>query len=117
MPQGLNFSLVFRRTLGKVVIHVHGALDADAAPTLRERLVDVIDGQGNRDVVVDLRGMTAVHSAGLLVLVEALKRMEDYGGELVLSGPTSCVAEQLRAAGLHRVFLITPSGDILHGAA
>ena len=33
--------------------------------------------------------MTAVDFTGLLVLVDALKRMEEYGGELVLSGPTS----------------------------
>ena len=108
MPHGSDFTLVFRRTLGTVVIHVDGVLDEDAAPTLRERLVDIIDGQGNRDVVVDLRGTSAVHSSGLVVLVDALKRMEDYGGELVLSGPTSWVAAQLRAAGLHKLFLITP---------
>jgi anti-anti-sigma factor len=108
MPQGSDFSLIFTRALGNVVIHVHGALDARAAPTLRERLVDIIDGQGNRQVVLDLRGMTAVDFAGLLVLVDASTRMEEYGGELVLSGPTSCGEKQLRAAGLDEVFVITP---------
>ena len=108
MPQDAEFSLVSSRVLGVVVIHVQGPLDAGAAPRLRERLVDIIDGQGNRQVVLDLRGMTAVDVAVLLVLVQTLTRMEEYGGELVLSGPTRCVARQLRAAGLHEVFLITP---------
>lgn len=108
MSQGSDFSLELSRALGMAVVHVRGTLDAGAAPALRTRLANVIDGQGNRQVVLDLRGMTAIDRAGMLVLVDALTRMEDYGGDLVLSGPTSAVAEQLRAARLHEVFLITP---------
>jgi anti-anti-sigma factor len=108
MKQPSDFSLNFSRDSGKVVVQVQGALDAGAAPTLRERLVDIIDGQGNRQVVLDLREVTAVDFAGLVVLVETLRRMDGYGGELVLSGPTVVVAGQLRAAGLGELFLITP---------
>ena len=85
MPDGSCFSLAFSRALGKVVVHVHGALDADTAPALKARLVDIIDDRGNRQVVLDLQ-TTGVDAAGLLVLADALKRMDDYGGSLVLSG-------------------------------
>lgn len=108
MANGSGFSLVFSRALGNVVVHVHGALDANTAPALEARLLDVIDGQGNRQVVLDLRKMTDVDAAGLFVLADALKRMDDYGGELLLSGPTACVEEQLRAFGLDKTFGITP---------
>jgi anti-anti-sigma factor len=108
MPDGAGFSLVFSRALGKVIVHVHGALDADTAPALKARLVDIIDDQGNRQVVLDLRKTTGVGAAGLLVLADALKRMDDYGGELLLSGPTSSVEEQLRTVGLEETFGITP---------
>ena len=103
-----GFSLVFSRALGKVVVHVHGALDAYTAPALKARLVDIIDNQGNRQVVLDLRHMTGVDAAGLFVLADALKRMADYRGELLLSGPTSVVEDQLRAAGLEETYGITP---------
>ena len=103
-----GFSLVFSRALGKVVVHVHGRLDANTAPALKDRLVDIIDGQGNRQVVLDLRQMTAVDVAGVVVLTDALKRMGDYGGELLLSGPTASVEEQLRAGGLAKTFRIIP---------
>jgi anti-sigma B factor antagonist len=99
---------VFSRALGKVVVHIHGALDSTTAPNLKDRLVDIIDSQGNRQVVVDLRGMTSVDLSGLLVLVDALKRMDDHGGELVLSGPTRSVVQSLRAAGFDEAFTITP---------
>ena len=100
MDDGSDFSLAFSRALGKVVVHVHGPLDADTAPALDDGLSDIIDGQGNRQVVLDLRAMTGIDPDGLSVLVDALGRMDDYGGELVVSGPTPDVAEQLRAAGL-----------------
>ena len=108
MVDGSAFSVVFSRALGKVVVHVHGPLDAETAPTLDAGLVDIIDAQGNREVVLDLRRMTAVDVAGLVVLADALKRMKDYGGELLVSGPTPSVEEQLRAVGLEKTFGITP---------
>lgn len=108
MVDGSGFSLVFSRALGQVVVHVRGTLDANTAPALKARLVDIIDGQGNRQVVLDLRKMVAVDAAGLVVLADALKRMDDRGGELLLSGPTSAVAAQLRAVGLDKTFGITP---------
>ena len=80
MSDRSGFSLVFSRALGKVVVHIHGALDASTAPALKARLVDIIDNQGHRQVVLDLRMMTGVDAAGLVVFADALKRMDDYGG-------------------------------------
>ena len=108
MADGSGFSLVFSRALGKVVINVHGALDVNTAPSLKAGLADIIDNQGNRDVVLDLRKTTGIDAAGLSVLLEAFKRMADYGGDLLLSGPTSAVEEQLRTVGLEEIFGITP---------
>ena len=103
-----GFSLVFSRALGKVVVHVRGLLDVNTAPALQARLADIIDGQGNRQVVLDLRELAGIDVAGLVVLTDARKRMEDYGGELLLSGPTVSVEEQLRGVGLDKTFDITP---------
>ncbi len=102
------FSVVFSRALGRVVVHVHGELDETTARILKARLADIIDDQGNRQVVLDLRKVTGVDAAGLFLLADALKRMDDYGGELLLSGPKSTVEAQLRAVGLEETFGITP---------
>lgn len=103
-----GFSLAFSRALGKVVVHLRGVLDAYAAPDLEAGLVDIIDGQGNRQVVLDLRDLTGVDAAGVRVIEGALHRMADGGGELLLSGPREAVAAQLRAFGLAATFGITP---------
>jgi anti-anti-sigma factor len=106
-----DFALGFSRARGKVIVHVDGALDAASAPELEDRLVDVIDGQGNRQLVLDLTGTTRVDAAGLAVLVLALRRMNEMGGELALSGLTRGVVETIDASGLHGVFRITPSWE------
>ncbi|HVF14486.1 MAG TPA: STAS domain-containing protein [Acidimicrobiales bacterium] len=109
MPAGPNLSLVFSRALGKVIVDVHGVVDGYSAPDLKARLVDIIDGQGNRQLVLDLRGMSLIDEAGFAVLVDAQRRMRKIGGELVLSGATADVAQAFRLAGLDRVFVMTPA--------
>ncbi len=117
-PDRTGFSLVFSRALGSVIVHIHGALDATTAPELKDRLVDVIDGQGNRQLVLDLRRTTRIDSNGFSVLVDALHRQRKRGGDLVVSGPTSDVAEAFVAAGLDKVFVITPAWTHpAHGSA
>ena len=110
--------LAFSRALGRVIAHVHGTIDAHIADELKARLVDIIDDQGNRQLVVDLSQTTFVDSAGISVLLDALRRMEGNGGELVLSGPTADVLRVFEAAQLDRVFVITPAwSHPVHGGA
>lgn len=86
-----------------------GALDVDSAPELRHRLTDLIDGQGNRHLVIELRGATSIDRAGIAVLVDALKRLQRNAGSLVLSGPPDAIVAALVAAGVHKAFAMTPA--------
>lgn len=109
LSNGSRFSLLFARSLGRVVVDVIGPLDVNTAGQLRHRLTDLIDGQGNRQLVLDLRGMTLVDSAGLSVLIHAHKRIQMNAGDLVLSGASPEVLAVFEAAGLDKVFTLTPS--------
>ncbi len=71
--------------------------------------MDVIDGQGNRSLIIDLTLTTFIDSAGLSALFDAWRRMQDRGGEFMLSGPTNDVARVIRASDLEHVFVITPA--------
>jgi len=106
---GTRFSLVFRRSLGRVVVDIRGALDASTAGQLRHRLADLIEGQGNRQLVLDLRETTLIDSPGLAVLVDAHKRIQRIAGSLVLSGASPVVMQGFEAAGLANVFNFTPA--------
>jgi anti-sigma B factor antagonist/stage II sporulation protein AA (anti-sigma F factor antagonist) len=109
MLVGSYLSLVVSRVLGRVVVDIHGPLDASTVHELGDRLVDIIETQGHRQLVLDLRGMTHIDDAGLAVLVDALECMRRNGGELVLSGPTSGMTQVFRDAGLDQAFMMTPS--------
>ena len=95
-----EFSLAFSRALGKVVVHVHGAVDARTAVILRQRLADLVLAQGNLSVVLDLRDMPVIHEGGLDVLTELHGWLESKGGELVLSGPRPGPRRQLESRNL-----------------
>src|SRR4051812_14592177 len=95
-----QLTLRFSRDGGAVVIDVAGELDCSTAGALRERLVDVIDGQGSVSVIVGLGGMTFIDSTGIGVLVGANRRLRARGGSLSLLNPTSSVNKVLKLTGL-----------------
>lgn len=94
------FVLAVSRALGTVVVTVHGNLDHSASSRLGRVLADVIHGQGNLTVVIDLRDLDEVGPAGLGVLVDAARGVEDRGGRLRFSGPGPGITDDLRSAGL-----------------
>lgn len=103
------FALTFGRAMGRVVVTVEGALDVNTAPEFGHRLLDLIEGQGNRQLVLELQGMTSIDRAGVAVLVDTLKRLQRNAGTLLLSGPPPHVVETLVALGVDRAFAISPA--------
>lgn len=90
----------FSRTRGSVVVTVRGDLDVSTGHLLRKGLVDLIDGQGNLSLVLDVSRVSFIDSAGIGVLVGAHRRLRDKGGSLVLRAPSRQMAGVLDATGL-----------------
>ena len=84
-----------------------GDLDAFTAPALRQALARSAALRTN--VVVDLSRVTGIDSSGLGVLVDAIHRVCDRGGSLVLCSPTSNVRRVLELVGVPRVVEIVDS--------
>jgi anti-sigma B factor antagonist len=102
-----EFSIGFRRAGGRVVVDVAGELDLYTAPVLRDRLLDVIDGQGNRFVAVDLGAVGFMDSTAVHVLVQALRKVRERGGELELVRVPPPARRVLDISGLSKIFTIT----------
>ncbi len=66
-----SFSIVTRRAPGRVVVTVDGLVDAHNSGQLRYILSDLIDQQGNRNLVIDLRDTTVGEGADLELFVQA----------------------------------------------
>jgi anti-anti-sigma factor len=91
------FSIHVRRDLGAIIVTVLGELDAFGAARLEAELGDLIDGQGNMTVVVDLRRTASVDPAGLGALAAAAELVGRRAGQLTLSGASDEVFDAMNA--------------------
>jgi anti-sigma B factor antagonist len=92
----------------KSVAAVSGEIDVYTAPTLREKLVDLVDS-GATDIVVEMSQVGFCDSTGLGALVAALNYARDRTAVLSLAAPQERVLKVLRITGLDQVFTVHPS--------
>ena len=85
------------------VVEVTGEIDMYTSPGLRARLTGMIEG-GFRQLVVDLSQVTFIDSAGLGVLVGALREARRAGGDLGLVISSPAVDHLFAITGLRKVF-------------
>jgi anti-sigma B factor antagonist len=87
-------------------VRLSGELDAATAGYLRDCLAEVYL-QGERRVLLDLGELDFMDSTGIGVLVAALKRQRQDGGELALRSPKGTVRKVLELTQLDSVFIIS----------
>ena len=91
-------------TDGDAIVTVRGDIDTATAPQLW-RYLSYLVGQGHHHIVLDLRGMILIDSAGVEVLGRVSEWTRRKGGELELRSVSPDLAEQLamaRRAEVHR---------------
>jgi anti-anti-sigma regulatory factor len=81
-----NLSVDIGRVRGTVVVTVRGEIGPAGSELLGELLSDLIDGQGNRNVTVDLAAAAVVPSL-LDVFAGLADRANARGGRFVVSAP------------------------------
>jgi anti-sigma B factor antagonist len=89
------------------VVTVSGRVDSSTAPDLQKALQDLLDSEHNQ-LVLDLKDVDYMSSAGLRVLVAMQKAAKKNGGALRLAQPSVRVKEVFELAGLTPVFDIYP---------
>ena len=95
---------------GVPIVSVSGEIDVATAPGLREQLQGLV-AACHATVVVDLLGVTFLDSTALGVLVGALKRCREAGGDLRLVIAEPRILKVFEITGLTEVFTITPTID------
>lgn len=95
---------------GVPVVSASGEIDVATAPPLRDRL-QALTASGRSTVVVDLLGVTFLDSTALGVLVGALKRCRESGGDLPLVITEPRILKVFEITGLTKVFTIYDSVD------
>jgi anti-sigma B factor antagonist len=84
-------------TDGDAIVTVRGDIDSQTAGQLWQYLSYLV-GQGHHHIVLDLRGMVLIDSAGVEVLARVSEWTRRRGGELALRSVSPALAEQLELA-------------------
>ncbi len=92
------------------VVSVTGRVDSSTAPELDSQLTQLVDG-GKNHIVLDLKDVEYMSSAGLRAMVSTLKKVKRVNGDLRLANPSARVEEVLRLAGLTSIFSIHPTQE------
>jgi anti-sigma B factor antagonist len=87
------------------VVTATGEIDLYTAPQLQSELTR-LPRSGFDRVVVDLSGVEFCDSTGMNVLLSAMKRLRERGGNLELAAPRSAVRRILQVTGLDTVFTV-----------
>jgi len=82
---------------GDAIVTVRGDIDCETAGQLWQYLSYLV-GQGHHHIVLDLRGMILIDSAGVEILARVSAWTRRKGGELVLRSVSPALTEQLELA-------------------
>ncbi|MFN0282488.1 MAG: STAS domain-containing protein [Kineosporiaceae bacterium] len=104
----MELTVTSRQEGARTVISVSGEIDVYTAPSLRERLNELV-ASGHYDLVVDMEGVEFLDSTGLGVLVGGLKRVRSHDGTLRLVCAQEKILKVFRITGLTKVFPIHPT--------
>jgi len=97
LPASFGFSI--SDATDPPVMTVRGEVDLASAPKLAAAMSELMD-RGHTHVAVDLGPVEFIDSSGLGVLVGALRRLREQGGDLVLRAASPAVVRILELTGL-----------------
>jgi anti-sigma B factor antagonist len=92
------------------VVSVSGRVDSATSPELESRLRELVEADKTQ-IVLDLRNVEYMSSAGLRAMVSTLKAVKRANGDLRVASPSPRVEEVLRLAGLTSIFSIHPNQE------
>lgn len=93
---------------GSTVLRPLSELDATTAEAFRDHLAGLV---GTARVVVDLDEVPFMDSAGLAVLIGAVRRIRDAGGDAAVACDRQPLRRLLTTAGLDRIVTLASSAS------
>ena len=75
-------TMEIKRNAAETIIEIAGRLDTTTAPTLDKTIQQ--DIEGTKDLILDVKALEYISSAGLRVLLSAQKKMQKIGSMKVI---------------------------------
>jgi anti-sigma B factor antagonist len=95
---------------GRASLRLRGAVDVHSSPRLRAALIEAVEA-GAHAIVVDLREVTFVDSAGFSALMSGAKRLPSGDSHLGLVTTDESVIRMLRIMGLTDTLPVSPTHE------
>lgn len=108
----MDLHLSIQRHDDRALIQIGGEIDLATCPQLQAVLVELVD-RGCRQLIVDLGQVSFLDCTGIGVLVDARRRVQEYGGSLKLVRPKPLVRRVLTLTGMTTVLPIHTSLEAL----
>lgn len=99
----MELNIQARHVEDVTVVSLSGELDTYSCPSLRQAVAELVD-QGHLRIVLNLKGVDYIDSAGLGTLVGNLKRITERGGQLKLVNCNTQIQKVFNITGLVRIF-------------
>jgi anti-anti-sigma factor len=90
---------------GEVVVTLDGRLESNTSPQLEAELKPIWE-EGQYDILLDLKKLNYVSSAGLRVLLKAHKSTKAKNKTMTIKGSNESIREVFDISGLSGVFVI-----------
>lgn len=91
------------RAEGALTFAVSGEVDHHGAKGLMEQIDAELEECLDRQVTVDLSGVSFMDSSGIAVLLRVYRRVSELGGAVTVRGAPEQAGKVLRTAGLSRL--------------
>jgi anti-sigma B factor antagonist len=93
-----------RQTGGISIVDVQGVITVGEGNMMLREIVTSLMKEGNKKLLLNLRGVEYVDSAGLGELVKTHTTLQRQGGQLKIVNLNQKVQDLFKATGLHKVF-------------
>jgi len=92
------------------IVALEGEIDLNQSPLIKEFLRPLIEQKSQR-LLVDMTGVSYIDSSGLALFIEAMQRVQAYGGAFGLYGLRPGVRTIFEIARLDQIFKIYPDRE------
>jgi len=93
-----------RQVGGIAIVEVHGVITVGAGNMMLRDIVTSLLKEGNKKLLLSLRDVEYIDSAGLGELVKTHTTLERQGGQLKIVNLSQKVQDLFKLTGLHKVF-------------
>lgn len=98
------------------MLPLEGEIDLHVSPAVTAALNAMIEKKP-KQLIIDLTKVSYIDSAGLATFIEAMQKIEAYGGKFALAGLQETVRSIFEISRLDQVFQIFPDVDTALAAA